>query len=379
MIKRILLISFILVFALTGLAQDKGVDTIEVKNDVPEKVQQSLDGLLKTRTSNNVYSLKLLDTYYYVLQKSVFVNILFTADLDTKIEELDKVIKGRFDVIKAKYDKYVTEMEKRTAEENIKIEEKNKKITDSAKKIALKTYNKPPGPVYRKRTSYHNLYLKVIRNDVEYQKFKSLVPYEGSGDLEYLSFGLILEPGKYDLLIVVDAFDNSSDGTLLAEIEVPKLTLSDIAAPKKNLDNTRPVFYKKVSTLLEPEKRFTVARDNYQIGIVKQKFSPYTGNEYKFKSGDAPILTFFLKGAKMVQKNPPWDLTANISILKGKKKMSAFKPVKLQNPYFFQPVKISGQKDKKLEQGQYSLLVEIIDNNKKGSKGKIVLPFEVIK
>ncbi|MCK5221077.1 MAG: hypothetical protein KAR14_05810, partial [Candidatus Aminicenantes bacterium] len=358
MIKRILLIGFILIFALIGLAQDKGADTTEIKSDVPEKVQLSLDGLLKTRTSNNVYSLKLLDTYYYVLQKSVFVNILFTADLDAKIEELEKVIKDKFDVAKDKYDKYVTEMEKRTAEENIKIEEKNKIIKDDTKKVALNTFNKPQAPVYNKRKSYHNLYLRVIKDGAEYQKFKSLVPYEGSGDLEYLSFGLILEPGKYDLLVVVDAFDNSEDGTLLAEIEVPKLTLSDIAAPKKNVDNSRPVFYKKVSTLLEAEKRFTVVKNNYQIGIVKQKFSPYTGHEYKFKSGDTPILTFFLKGAKMVQTNPPWDLIANISILKGKKKVSVFKPVKLQNPYFFQPVKIIGKKNKELEEGEYSLLIE---------------------
>ncbi len=379
MIKRILLLSLILVFALTGLAQDNGADSTEIKSDVPEKVQLSLDGLLKTRTSNNIYSLKLLDTYYYVLQKSVFVNILFTAELDAKIGELEKGLKDKFDITKAKYDEYVSEMEKRTAEENLKIEEQNKKIEDITRKVALKKFNKPQSPVYKKRASYHNLYLKVVRDGAEYQKFKALVPYNGLNELEYLSFGLILEPGKYDLLVVVDAYDNSEDGTLLAEIEVPKLTLSDIAAPKKNLGNSRPVFYKKVSTLLEAEKRFTVVRDNYQIGIVKQKFSPYTGNEYKFKSGDSPILTFFLKGAKMVQKNPPWDLTANISIVNGKKKISSFKPVKLQNPYFFQPVKINGKKDKELEAGKYSLVVEIVDNNLKGSKGKIVLPFEVIK
>ncbi len=34
-----------------------------------------------------------------------------------------------------------------------------------------------------------------------------------SGDMEYFSFGLILEPGKYELLMVVDSFDNSEDGT----------------------------------------------------------------------------------------------------------------------------------------------------------------------
>ena len=379
MMKKILILSFMLVFSLVGFALDKDIESTESNNDIPEKVQLSLNGLFKTRTSNNIYNLKKLDTYYYVLQKSVFVNLLFTADLEAKIEELENGLKDKFTATKAKYDNYVAEMEKRTAEENIKIEEKNKKIKDSKKKIALKTFDKPEAPVHKKRASYHNLYLKVMKDGAEYQKFKSEIPYSGSGDLEYLSFGLILEPGKYDLLIVVDAFDDSEDGTLLAEIEVPKLTLADIAAPRKSLESSRPVFYKRVSTLLESEKRFTVVRDNYQIGIIKQKFSPFIGDTYKFKSGDSPTLTFFLKGAEMTRNNPPWDLTATISILKGKKKVSIFKPIKLQNPYFFQPVKIAGQKGKELVEGKYSLLIDILDNNMKSTKGKILIPFDIIK
>jgi|GEM_PF-2232363 len=379
MIKKILILSLILIFTLIGFAQEKTDDTGEIKSDVPEKVLLSFDGLIKTRTSNNIYNIKKLDTYFYVLQKSVFVNFIFTADLEAKIDELEKAQKEKFDAVKVKYETYITEMEKKTAEENIMIEGKNKKIKDKAKKIALKTFEKPQPPVYKKRESFHNLYLKVMKDGAEHQKFKSPIPYSGSGDLEYFSFGLILEPGKYELLIVIDSYDNSEDGTLLAELEVPKLTLSDIAASRKSLETSRPVFYKKVSTLVEAEKRFTVVRDNYQIGIIKQKFSPYTGTAYKFKSGDSPVLTFFLKGSKMVQKNPPWDLTANISILKGKKKAATFKPVKLQNPYFFQPVKLIGMKNAELAEGNYSLRIDLIDNNMKGLKGKVVIPFDVIK
>ena len=317
MIKKTLMLSLILVVSLTGLAQDKAAVTEEIKSDVPEKIQLSFDGLHKTRTSNKVYDLKKLDAYYYVLQKSVFVNFLFTADLDAKIEELEKAQKEKFNAVKLKYDTYMADMEKKTAEENVKIEEKNKKIKDSAKKVPLKTFEKPAPPVYKKRTSYYNLYLKVMKDGADYQKFKSEIPYDGSGDMEYFSFGLILEPGKYELLLVVDSFDNSEDGTLLAELEVPKLTLTDITEKRTVLETSRPVFYKKVGTLLEAEKRFTVVKDNYQIGIVKQKFTPYNATPYMFKSGDSPILTFFLKGAKMVKKNPPWDLTAIISILNG--------------------------------------------------------------
>ncbi len=379
MTKKTLILILILVFTLTGFAQDKGNETGEITSDIPESVQLSFNGLIKTRTSNNVYNLKKLDAYFYVLQKSVFVNFLFTADLDAKIEELDKARKEKFDAAKVKYETYVTEMEKKTAEENLKIEENNKNIKDDAKKIALKSFEKPQPPVFNKMASYHNLYLKVMKDGVEHQKFKSPIPYDGSGDIDYFSFGLILEPGKYDLLLVVDSYDNSEDGTLLADIEVPKLTLMDIAAPRKSLDTSRPVFYKKVSTLPEAEKRFTVVKNNYQIGIIKQEFSPYTGAEYKFKSGDSPVLTFFLKGSKMVQKDPPWDLTANISILKGKKKTATFKPVKLQNPYFFQPVKLIGMKNAELAEGSYSLMIDIIDNNMKGLEGKVEIPFTVIK
>lgn len=379
MIRRTLMLSLLLIFSLTGLAQDKAAGTGERKSDVPEKVQLSFNGLLKTRTSNDVYNLKKLDVYFYVLQKSVFVNFLFTADLDAKIEELEKVQKEKFDAVKLKYDTYIANMEKKTAEENVKIEEKNKKIKDSAKKVALKTFEKPAPPVYKKRTSYHNLYLKVMKGGAEIQKFKSEIPYDGSGDMEYFSFGLILEPGKYELLMVVDSFDNSEDGTLLTTLEVPKLSLADIAEKRTVLETSRPVFYKKVGTLIETEKRFTVVKNSYQIGIVKQEFTPYTGIPYKFKSGDSPILTFFLKGATMVQKNPPWDLNAIISILKGDKETAEFKPVKLQNPYFFQPVKLIGMKNAELAEGSYSLLIDIVDNNMKELKGKVVIPFDVIK
>ena len=157
------------------------------------------------------------------------------------------------------------------------------------------------------------------------------------------------------------------------------MTLMDIAAQRKELETSRPVFYKAVNTLLETENRFTVAKDCYEIGIIKQKFSPYTGTDYAFKSGDAPVLTFFLKGAKMVQKNPPWDLTADISILQGKKKVSTFKPVKLQNPYFFQPVKLVGEKNAALAAGSYTLSIKLTDNNLKGLNGSVSVPFEIVK
>ncbi len=378
MIKRLLIFIFILTFALVGFSQDKDTESGVTKSDVPERIVASLDGLFKTGTSNNIYNLKHLDTYYYVLQKSVFVNVLITAELDKKTEELESVLKEKYNDVKMKYETYVAEMEKKTAEENLKIEAKNKKIKDENKKLQLKTFEKPEAPVYKKPDSFFNLYLRVVKDGETVQKFKSDIPYNGSVDLEYLSFGLILEPGKYDLLIAVDTYDDTEDGTLLAKIEVPKLTLVDITAPRKNIESSRPVFYKRINTLLEAEKRFTVVKNSYQIGIMKQKFYPYTGSKYEFRSGDTPILTFFMKGTKMVRKNPPWDLTGNISIFKGKKKVTVFKPVKLGNPYFFQPINLVGKGKKKLPVGEYTLSIGLIDNNQNGLKGKVLIPFSIV-
>jgi len=379
MMKKMLILVFLLIFVLAGYAQDKVGKNNEVKSDVPEKVQISFDGLHKTKTSNNIYNLKHLDTYFYVLQKSVFVNVLFTADLDAKIEELEKGIKEKLSAEKLKYDTYVAEMEKKILKDNEKIEAKNKKIKNVDKKIPLKVFDKSDAPEFKKRASYHNLYLRVLKDGNVSQEFKSEVPYNGTVDLNYFSFGLILEPGKYDLLVVVDAYDNSEDGTLISEIEVPEMTLNDILTTKKVIETSRPVFYKKVDTLLESEKRFTVVANNYQIGISKQKFFPYVKNEYKFKSGDSPILTFFLKGAKMVRSKSPWNVTGNIFILKGKKKIVSFKPIKLVNPFFFQPIKITGKKSEALKEGSYTLNIKLIDNNLKGLEGEVSIPFDVIK
>lgn len=378
MIKKILVLLIILTLSIIGFSQDKNGTTDKIKSNIPEKVSISLDGLLKTRTSNNIYELKYLDSYFYVLQKSVYVNVLFTADLSEKIKELEEKLKTEFDEKKAKYNNYVADMEKKTTEENKKIEGKNEKIRDSEKKLPLKTFKKPAPPVYKERDSYHNLYLRVVQDGKILQKFKSPIPCERKSEIDYFSFGLIIEPGKYDLLINVDAYDNSIDGTLLIELEVPALTLTDIARPGKSLEYSRPVFYKNVNTLPEADKRFTVVKNCYRIGVMKQKFSPFTGKENNFKSGTAPILTFFIKGSTMVQVNPPWDITGVISIKKGKKKISSFKPVKLQNPFFFQPVSLIASGDKPLTPGEYSLNIELSDNNGKGVKGKVNIPFKII-
>lgn len=376
MIKRFVVL-FLMVFLSGGLylrSQEK-TSSVEL-NNIPERISVSLDALLKTRTSNEIYSVKYLDSYFYVLQKSVYVNVLFTAELSSKFETLHANLKERFESEKSKYDSYVAEKERTIKEENIKIEEENSKIKDPEKKIALKTFKRPAAPVFREKDHYFNFYLRIVKEGKVLQKFKAPVPYRGEKDSGYFSFGVILEPGKYDILMDVDAYDNSEDGTQLFELEVPKLTLADITTPLGTLTFSKPRFYKSVYTLLTPEKRFTVTRNGYQIGVMRQEFHPYIEKDMKFAPGETPILTFFIKGARMANS---WNILTKISILKVGKSISVFKPFILKNPYFYQPVKFVTKDGKNLKSGTYSMKIEMSDNNSKGNVGKINIPFSIAK
>jgi len=199
------------------------------------------------------------------------------------------------------------------------------------------------------------------------------VPYKGESDTEYFSFGIIAAPGKYTVLADIDTYDHSEDGTMIAEITVPEMTLEDIIRPSGKLTFSKPRFYRSINSLPQAEKRFTVIRNGYQIGVMRQIFHPYIQKENNFKSGTIPILTFFCRGAEM--KNG-WDLKTWLKIEKGKTKIADFKPITLNNPCFFQPVKLIDGKGKALPAGNYKL--NIIIKDKKGSgKGRIKIPFRI--
>jgi hypothetical protein len=211
------------------------------------------------------------------------------------------------------------------------------------------------------------------------QEYRSQVPFDDEA-AKYYSFGTILEPGDYDVLLDIDRSDNTLDGTLLIPLQVPALRLSDITTPAKELKISKPVFYSEVKQLLQPEPRFTVVKNKFENGPAQLDFFPW--GDRPFKSGDKPTLAFFILGAVAVQSAEPWDISAVLEFRSGKDRVAKFEEMKLTNPYFYQPiefVKKENGNSSPLAPGDYVLGVELKDNNQSGkATGKFEIPFKII-
>jgi hypothetical protein len=124
------------------------------------------------------------------------------------------------------------------------------------------------------------------------------------------------------------------------------------------------------------ENRFTVLRDQYQVG--QEIFYPVIGKEFGFKSIDTPILTFFIKGAaKMENNQPQWNISPQIEIRQGNKGIVIFKTDLVQAPYFFQKIEFK-KTGGVLSAGNYVLFINLNDNLNKGKKLTIEIPFKII-
>jgi hypothetical protein len=327
--------------------------------EIPENVKNSLDGLQKTRAANGVFGIQFQGAYFWALEKSVYVSVLFTAGLDSDAT-------GMKDLIKKQYDE-------RVASEMKKLEAVNKKI----KKEEDKKKWEPPALEYPKY--FHALYMRVVKGGQVIQEYRSQVPFDDEA-AKYYSFGTVLEPGDYDVLLDIDRSDNTLDGTLLIPLQVPALRLSDITIPAKELKISKPVFYSEVKQLLQPEPRFTVVKNKFENGPAQLDFFPW--GDRPFKSGDKPTLAFFILGAVAVQSAEPWDISAVLEFRSGKDRVAKFEEMKLTNPYFYQPiefVKKENGNSSPLAPGDYVLGVELKDNNQSGkAAGKFEIPFKII-
>ncbi|MBN2345174.1 MAG: hypothetical protein JXO51_02210, partial [Candidatus Aminicenantes bacterium] len=329
------------------------------KASMPERVRNSLDGLQKTRTANGVFDIRYLNSFFWALEKSVYVNVLFRADLDADVAVIKEGIKKKYD------EKVAAEMKK--------LEETNRKIKKEEDK---KKWQAPP---LEYPEHFHDLYMRVLRGGQSLQEYRSHVPCSGDA-AEYYSFGTVLEPGEYEILININRCDNTLDGTQRFTVSVPELRLSDIVAPRRELATSKPVFYTELKQLLEPESRFTVVKNKYQIGPAAQDFYPW--GDRPFRGTDRPILTFFILGAAMVQGAEPWDISAVLEIRGTDKAVAKFEPVKLGNPYFYQPIEFGKKENGKgvpLPAGDYELLIGLTDNNQGGKvTGTVRIPLRIV-
>lgn len=338
-----------LILGLSISAQEAG------KVSIPESVKNSLDGLQKTKTANGVFNIKYQNAYFWALEKAVYVNVLFRADLDSDATELKNQLKKQYD------EKVAVEMKKLAA-----INKKIRKEEDKKKW-------EPPALTYPE--TFHNLYMRVIKGGLIVQEYRSKVPVDSEAAV-YYSFGTILAPGEYDVLLNISRFDHSRDGTQIIKLQVPELTLADITKPRKDLQISTPVFYVlPCAQLLQPETRFTVVKNKYENGPAQLDFFPCASDT--FKNSDKPILTFFILGAA-----EPWNISANIEIRSGRERVAKFAELKLNTPYFYQPiefVKKDQDKTSPLPAGDYMLAVELKDNNQGGqAKGVFEIAFKIV-
>ena len=342
-----------LVLCLSLPAQDTGKVTI------PQNVKNSLDGLQKTRAANGMFGIQFQGAYFWALEKSVYVNVLFSAGLDGDAAVMKELIRKQYD--------------ERVAAEMKKLEAANKKI----KKEEDKKKWEPPALEYPKY--FHLLYMRLLKGGQVIQEYRSPVPFDNEA-AAYYSFGTVLEPGDYEVLLDVSRSDYTLDGTLIFPLQVPALRLGDITAPREALKISAPVFYAEVRQLLQPEARFTVVKNKYENGPAMLDFFPW--GDRPFKSSDKPTLAFFVLGAATVQSAEPWSISAKLEIRSGKERVARFGELKLTNPYFFQPiefVKKDNDKSSPLPAGDYVLSVEMKDNNQAGrAVGKFEIPFKII-
>jgi len=345
-------LSVIFILDLTLSAQEA------MKSPIPESVQNSLDGLQKTRMANGVFNIQYKNAYFWALEKAVYVNLVFSADLEGDMAELKSQLKKQYD--------------EKVAVEVKKLEEINKKI----RKEEDKKKWEPPALTYPQ--AFHNLYMRVLKGSLVVQQYRSQVPVDGEAAI-YYSFGTILAPGEYDVLLNINRFDNTRDGTQIIKLHVPELTLTEITKPRKDLQISTPVFFKEVKRLLQPETRFTVVKNKYENGPAQLDFYPCANT---FKTSDNPTLAFFILGAVALQSAEPWNIAANIEIRSGKEGVAKFEELKLSNPYFYQPIEFI-KKDKDvaspLPVGDYTLVVELKDKNQGDqAKGVFEIAFKIV-
>ncbi len=325
-------------------------------------VDGEFNNLDKNGVENNIFNVEYLKSYYWSLQSNVYVNIAFKADLKKDVERIKTEVENR----------YKNAVERKQAI----LKKQNAKIKKEEDKIKWE----PPKLEDIMPRTFHALYLRIYKDGNVVQRYKAPIPYDNK-PLEFYSFGVILAPGDYTLqMVIADVVYKKVAGSKVIKIKVPDLTVKALMKKRSKLSTTEPNFYKAVKQLLKENKLFTINKNCYEIGPMKLIFYPYMGIP-AFKGTDQPVLTFYVFGTTPIMvrgsSQPQWDVEANLAVLKNGKAVLKFKPIKMKNPYFYQPLEFLKKDKKPLEVGDYVLDIKLLDKNNR-KKGEVKLNFKIV-
>jgi len=340
--KKYLLISLLIAISTIPLIAKEKEKQPQVK--WPEIVESELEIMIKSNEVNNTYNFNSLKSLFFPARENkVYTVILFTAELENDISEINKLIKQRYEKAMESY--------KKEKEKNPESE-----------------IPEPPPLTFPKE--YHHFYMHIYKVSGEkkefYLKYNAPIPYDKK-ETKFYSFGVPLDPGKYVLATEIIRTDYSKLGTSLVSIEVPSFSrLRDITF-------SEPLFIRNFEQKVEVETVFTIHKNSFQIGRIL--FFPYIVNE--FKPNESPSLLLQIFGTALDTLNKRYDIDCRLSIRKGKEVITKFKRLSLDRPSLYQPIVFKKSKEEFLDPGEYSLFIEIWDRLS-NRRGKIEIPIKII-
>ncbi len=351
----LLFVGFNFVYAETKNAQKTGSEILK------ELVDSEFAKITKG-TENNVFNIQYIKSFYWSLQSNVYVNVAFKAELEQDVKRIKSEVEAKYNEIVAKKKAIIEKQNKKIKKEENKIKWEPPKLEEVMPKV------------------FHAFYVRIYNKGKLIQSYKAPIPYDEK-PLEFYSFGVILEPGEYELhMVIADAVYKKVAGSKIVKIKVPDLTVKALMKKRSKLSASEPVFYKAVKQLMEENKLFTIDKNSYEIGPMKLIFYPYLGTP-AFKGTDKPVLTFYVFGTTPAlirgSNQPQWDVEAKLSVLKNGKAVLKFKPIKMKNPYFYQTLEFLKKDKKPLEAGDYTLKINLLDKNNR-KKGEVKIDFKIV-
>lgn len=200
---------------------------------------------------------------------------------------------------------------------------------------------------------------------ISYRTRESKYEYDPEEENIY-SFGYLLPPGNFRMALAATSVDLTKIGTVYSDFSLP-----DTASIKGKLETTPLFSVKSLSQLPAPEMQLTLHKNSFVYGRLN--IEPKIGNV--FSQGENLDLFYSVLGAGAHPKTKKPDLEIRYGIRKGDEFVSVFPPQKTESLIVSQPIPLISR-GKNLEDGNYTLVIEIEDNVL-NIRGKKEFPFEI--